>query len=172
MLVNEWMNDEYSDEGTHTQNTRNSSTRSPVRSEENRPRNRSKKCMCKRAFILISESVFCKISPYKIDALTYLYIPWFFVRCPWIGFIAVWNRVRLCPLIVVIAWSLGCYSCHCGELSQINLKPRADFPCVSRCPRAGIKIYPCQSCMARSVTGGIIWWRRDCTIGYFTTCHS
>jgi hypothetical protein len=73
--VNKWMNYEYLYEGTHTQNIPNLSTRSHASKEENRIRNRNKRCKCERGFILISESVFCNISSYKIDALTYLYIP-------------------------------------------------------------------------------------------------
>jgi hypothetical protein len=75
MHVNEWMSYECLDEGTHTQNIRYSFTHSHASEEENCIRNRNKRCKCERAFILISESVFCNIPPYKIDAQTYLYIP-------------------------------------------------------------------------------------------------
>ena len=49
MDVNEWISDEYSDEGTCTPNIRNSSTHSHASEGENRTRNRSKNCKCKRA---------------------------------------------------------------------------------------------------------------------------
>jgi hypothetical protein len=49
MYANEWMSYECSDEGTYTQTIRNSSTRSHPSEEENRTRNRSKTCKCKRA---------------------------------------------------------------------------------------------------------------------------
>jgi hypothetical protein len=48
MDVKEWMNYECSDEGTHTQNICNSSTRSHALEEENR----SKNSMCKWVLIL------------------------------------------------------------------------------------------------------------------------
>ena len=51
MDVNEWMSYECSDEGTCTQNIRNSSTRSHPSEEENRTRNRSKNCKCKQVSI-------------------------------------------------------------------------------------------------------------------------
>ena len=47
MDVNEWMSYECSDEGTYTQNVRNSSTRSHPSEEENRTRNLSKNGKCK-----------------------------------------------------------------------------------------------------------------------------
>jgi hypothetical protein len=49
MYVNEWMSYECSDEGTYTQIIHNTSTRSHVSEGENRTRNRSKNCQCKRA---------------------------------------------------------------------------------------------------------------------------
>ena len=51
MDVNEWMCYECSDEGTHTQNIHNLSTRSHTSKEEYRTRNRSENCKCKRAII-------------------------------------------------------------------------------------------------------------------------
>ena len=45
MDVNEWMSYKFSDEGTCTQNTHNSSTRSHPSEEEHRARNRSKSQM-------------------------------------------------------------------------------------------------------------------------------
>ena len=47
MDVNEWVSYECSDEGVHTQNIRNPSTRSHASEEENRTRNRSKNRKCK-----------------------------------------------------------------------------------------------------------------------------
>ena len=52
MDVNEWISYECSDEGTCTPNIHNSSTRSHPSEGENRTRNRSKSCKCKRAFTL------------------------------------------------------------------------------------------------------------------------
>ena len=53
MDVNEWITYECSCEGTHTQNIHYSSTRSHASEEENRTRNRSENCKCKRVYTQI-----------------------------------------------------------------------------------------------------------------------
>jgi hypothetical protein len=63
MDVNEWISYECSDEGTCTPNIHNSSTRSHPSEGENRTRNRSKSCKCKRAFTLHgAHSCLCGLS--------------------------------------------------------------------------------------------------------------
>jgi hypothetical protein len=58
MDVKEWMSYECSDEGTHTQNIRNSSTRSHASEDENRARNHSENCKCELAFRILSEDMY------------------------------------------------------------------------------------------------------------------